>query len=387
MRAVLPVFFRPNWLGGANYFLGLVRALRAHPDPAGASLLVLSNEPARFGGAADANHVDIRHAPWLDARARPDYFLNGAANILLRYNAALFGAARRAGADIITHANPGRLPPCPTLFWMQDFQHRRLPEFFSRYERWRRDRNVRAAAASGHLLLSSDSAARDFAELYPECAGARVHVLRFPAYFDAPAAPADPAHDAALLARHRLPRGYYFLPNQFWRHKNHQVVVSALRMLPDGFVVACTGALADDRGDAHIAALRADIEAHGLHDRFRMLGIVPRGEMLALMRQARCVLNPSLFEGWSSTVEEAKHLGKRSILSALPVHREQAPAAALYFDPLDPGALAAAMRTVAEDEPEGAEAARAAAAQAAAPAAQAAFAAGYWRIAHEVAGR
>ena len=384
MKALLPVFFRRHWLGGANYFLGLVRALREHRDPLGGTVLVLSNEPDRFGPAPDATHVEVRYAPWLDATARPDYFVNGAVNIATRHNAALFHAARRARATVVTHANPGRLAPCPTLFWMQDFQHRRLPEFFSRYERWRRDRNVRAAAASGHLLLSSESAARDLRELYPECAGARVHVLRFPAFVDAADVAADPSHDDAVLTKHRLLRGYFFLPNQFWRHKNHAVVVEALRRLPREFVVVCTGALADDRGDAHIAALRAAIDAGGLQERFRMLGIVPRSEMLALMRQARAVLNPSLFEGWSSTVEEARRLGKRCILSSLPVHLEQAPESALYFDPLDAEALARAMRTVAEGEPAGAEAARAEAARAAAPAAQAAFAARYWRIAHEV---
>jgi len=387
MKIVLPVFFRPNWMGGTNYFLGLVRALRAHPETGGASLLVLSNEPERFGEDADAAQVTIRHAPWLDASARADYFLNGAVNILARHNTALFHAARQAGADVITHANPGRLAPCPTLFWMQDFQHRRLPEFFSRYERWRRDRNVRAAARSGHILFSSESAAKDFAELYPENAGARAHVLRFPPFFDAPDAAPDPAREAAVLAKHGLAGPYFFLPNQFWRHKNHQVVVEALRRLPPDFVVACTGQLTDSRGDAHIAALRGAIAAGGLHERFRLLGIVPREELLVLMRRARCVLNPSLFEGWSSTVEEAKRLGKRAILSDLPVHREQAPAAALYFPPHDADALAAAMREVAQGEAEGAEGLRAAAAQAAAPAAQAEFAANYWRIAREVAGQ
>ena len=45
MKAVLPVFFRRHWLGGANYFLGLVRALREHPDASGGTVLVLSNDP------------------------------------------------------------------------------------------------------------------------------------------------------------------------------------------------------------------------------------------------------------------------------------------------------------------------------------------------------
>jgi glycosyltransferase involved in cell wall biosynthesis len=46
-------------------------------------------------------------------------------------------------------------------------------------------------------------------------------------------------------------------------------------------------------------------------------------------------INPSLFEGWSTTVEEAKALGKFIILSDIKVHREQNPKDAVYFNAKD----------------------------------------------------
>jgi hypothetical protein len=59
------------------------------------------------------------------------------------------------------------------------------------------------------------------------------------------------------------------------------------------------------------------------------------------MHHAIAVLNPSLFEGWSTTVEEAKAQGKQMILSSLPVHMEQAQEhRARFFYPEDSGALA-----------------------------------------------
>jgi hypothetical protein len=51
------------------------------------------------------------------------------------------------------------------------------------------------------------------------------------------------------------------------------------------------------------------------------------------MRQAICVLNPSLFEGFSLTVDEARSLGKRMLLSDIPAHREQKPPKSSFFDP------------------------------------------------------
>lgn len=43
------------------------------------------------------------------------------------------------------------------------------------------------------------------------------------------------------------------------------------------------------------------------------------------MMTTNALLNPSRFEGWSTTVEEAKAAGTPMILSDIPVHREQAP--------------------------------------------------------------
>jgi glycosyltransferase involved in cell wall biosynthesis len=39
-------------------------------------------------------------------------------------------------------------------------------------------------------------------------------------------------------------------------------------------------------------------------------------------------------------VEEAKSLGKFVVVSDIPVHREQAPARGMFFDPSDPNSLA-----------------------------------------------
>jgi glycosyltransferase involved in cell wall biosynthesis len=61
--------------------------------------------------------------------------------------------------------------------------------------------------------------------------------------------------------------------------------------------------------------------------------MIPYHDVIGLMRLSAALLNPSLFEGWSTTVEEAKALKKYMILSDLRVHREQAGDSANYFDP------------------------------------------------------
>jgi glycosyltransferase involved in cell wall biosynthesis len=105
------------------------------------------------------------------------------------------------------------------------------------------------------------------------------------------------------------------------------------------------------------------------------------------MRACRAVINPSLFEGWSTTVEEAKSLGKQAIVSDLPVHREQAPLRCMYFDPRDPEKLADALWLVWNNFDPSEEERAATTAAAALPERRMSFARAYESIVIDVVGR
>ena len=71
-----------------------------------------------------------------------------------------------------------------------------------------------------------------------------------------------------------------------------------------------------------------------------VLGKVGRGDILQLLRRATVLVQPSRFEGWNTTVEDAKALGCPVILSDLAVHREQCPDSLGFFSCDDAHALA-----------------------------------------------
>ena len=58
------------------------------------------------------------------------------------------------------------------------------------------------------------------------------------------------------------------------------------------------------------------------------------------------VINHSLFEGWRSSVEEAKSMYKEIILSNIKVHLEQNPELGHFFDPNNPSELSKVMLNV-----------------------------------------
>jgi glycosyltransferase involved in cell wall biosynthesis len=152
--------------------------------------------------------------------------------------------------------------------------------------------------------------------------------------------------DTKPMSREELSRTYpasepyFFLPNQFWQHKNHGVVVEALRQLPAKIKVLCTGSMDDYRDKTYVPNLLAKVKEAGLEERFVCLGSVPYPVMVSLMDHAIAVLQPSLFEGWSTTVEESKAMLKRIVLSKIAVHVEQAPERGIYFTPDAPDSSA-----------------------------------------------
>jgi glycosyltransferase involved in cell wall biosynthesis len=152
--------------------------------------------------------------------------------------------------------------------------------------------------------------------------------------------------DRAIADSYGLPARFFFLPNQFWKHKNHLLVLDALAMLRERnrtVVVAACGRQLDPRNPKHFSHVQTSIERLGLRQEFRLLGLVPYPHLAALMRASVALLNPSCLEGWSTTVEEARTLGVPLVLSDLDVHREQAGNDAIYFDRTSAAALANAL--------------------------------------------
>jgi glycosyltransferase involved in cell wall biosynthesis len=338
------------WPGGLHYLKNVFRLLGGRPE--------LGVEPVLFAPPdAEAELAVLRPAltvpPVLDPALGRRAGLRLAAALALGADPVvrrLFDE-RRIDVAFENASFHGWRIGRPTIAWFPDLQHRRMPHLFGRRRYWRREIGFRAQVAAGRsVLLSSREAEADCVRFYP---GARGRTFAVPFAVPLPEPLPDGGAVAAAAARHGLPARYVHLPNQFWAHKDHRTAVEAAALLRDRgaeATVVCTGPVDDPRDPAHVPALLARIAELGLGDRFRVLGAIPYAEMTAIMRGARAVLNPSRFEGWSTTVEEAKALGVPLLLSDIPVHREQAPAAS-FFPCGDAGALAGLLARTAEGPP------------------------------------
>lgn len=235
--------------------------------------------------------------------------------------------------------------PVPYITWIYDFQHVLFPDMFTPETRAARDRIFHAHAQSATLvLLTAEDVRKDF-EAFAPAHAVKARVVQFVAHI--PLSVYDKALE--LLSTYHLPEKFFYLPNQFWKHKNHVVVLEALRILEKRAVqpcIVCTGNLIDPRHPTYFADLMQKLSLWNIRSQVIFLGIVPREHVFMLMRQAICVINPSLFEGLSLSVAESKSLGKRVMLSDLPVLREQDPLCSVYFDPRDAKDLADKMEMI-----------------------------------------
>jgi glycosyltransferase involved in cell wall biosynthesis len=241
--------------------------------------------------------------------------LPGAVPELLWEQAGLPRALRRRRAALV-HAPNCFLPlrrPCPGVVTIHDLAFEAFPADFAPRTRWKYATfTPRAARSAERVICDSAFAAGDVAARYGVDRD-RIRVV--------PLAPSLPPGDAPV------PAGDYVLAvGDVRAKKNLGVLVEATRRLGVRLVLAGLG----DPGP--LAA--PHVEATGWVDDARLD---------ALMRGARVLAHPSLYEGFGLVLVEAMARGTPVACADATALPETAGGAAELFDPHDPAAVAAAL--------------------------------------------
>jgi glycosyltransferase involved in cell wall biosynthesis len=239
------------------------------------------------------------------------------------------------------------------ITWIPDFQHHHFPDLFSSEERESRTRRFNCLIQTGHrLVVSSQDAKADCLRFYDADAN-RVTVMPFCTALSPDCFNGDPQ---SLLKQMKLPERFLVFPAQFWKHKNHENLFRAMGKLKrSGKSVpslVCTGKAEDYRNPDHAPRMLALLEKEGILDEVHLTGVIPRKPQIQLLRASLGIVQPSLFEGWSALVEDARALGKPIALSDIPVHREQKPPRSRFFDPMDVDAIAESLLWLWNLQPE-----------------------------------
>lgn len=322
-----------EWMGGVNYFRNLLFALNAVDDQ--------KLDIYFFVGKKADNEIKNMFKPYanviedsvFDRKSLKWYFMK-IEQKFFRTNFLLSNFLKSYGIEVLSHASITNLMGIKTINWIPDFQHIHLPHMFSQKELDIRNKSfIDLIKQSNIVLLSSYDALKDFKNFAPSYEN-KARILQFVSQPDKRYFELNDDDKVKLLKKYEIPTKFFYIPNQFWKHKNHMLVFEAIKQLVQegsDICLVCTGYLQDYRNLDYIEAIQRFIVENNLEKNIKLLGLVDYEDVFGLVKFSQVVINPSLFEGWSSTVEECKSVGKNMILSDLEVHKEQY-SDATFFD-------------------------------------------------------
>ena len=147
-----------------------------------------------------------------------------------------------------------------------------------------------------------------------------------------------------LLEKYKLPKNYLFYPAQFWPHKNHIVILLALKVLKEkynlDFVAVFTGS---DKGN--LKYIKEKTKDFGLGKKVYFLGFVSQGELVQLYKNAFALVFASFFGPDNIPPLEAFALNCSVIAAQVSGSEYQLAGAAILFDPKNEQDLADKIKT------------------------------------------
>ncbi len=338
--------FSSSWMGGIIYIINVVKTLNFLDDKEKPEIfLFYKPDLSRFLDEFDYPYLNLVEWDF------PPLIQGNIKSWLLRKNLFIEEILKKYPLDTVYPLQdyPVRIKTNVKLVsWSADFQHKHYPEFFSKKQILGRDRRVKNALRNAdHLVLSSHDAHKDLTRFFKVRNELNINIYHFVSIIDN----LENVNFKDLRAKYNLPENYFLVSNQFHKHKNHRVLLIALAKLKKMGIrkhMAITGKFPDASDSPYMAELHSIIEDNKLQDQISLLGIISRNDQLMLMRHSQAVLQPSLFEGWSTVIEDARSLQVPVVASNLNVNIEQLGEDGVYFDPHNPDELVSILKDYQE---------------------------------------
>jgi len=348
--------FDRTWLGGVYYLINIIKSLNSLEEAEKPEIILFYNKNlADFVDQIDYNH--LTPVLW----NFPSVYKGYLKSFLFRKNVfidGMFDAYELDGLypvnDQPTRSKKAQKNGIKVIAWFADLQHKFYPEFFKKKKLILRETKLKLLLKnSNELVVSSHDVKDHFDKFYYLRKKLNIEVLQFVSIID------DVAFDHIddLKEKYNLPNAYYMVSNQFYKHKNHLIVFKALaEILSKGSSkvhIVMTGKMEHYNNPEFITQLRNEINNNNLESNLSMLDVIPREEQLCLMKHAKAVIQPSLFEGWSTVIEDAKSLQVPVIAANIKVHLEQLEDKGVYFDPHNEKQLATILSTFENNKRDG----------------------------------
>lgn len=314
-----------KWMGGVNYFLNLLWLIKNEIKDFETFAFISPSLDENLKKQIQANSDHMICVDFLKTKT-PKWVLFKFCNKFFLRNFVAEKILKYYQIDIVSHTC-SLFRDIKSIAWIPDFQHKHLPQMFSKREIDNRNKTFLALIKNTQAtIVSSLDAFKDCCDFAPQYSS-KIYIFHFISQIKK-----DIGLDSNLLKEKGIKSPFFFVPNQLWKHKNHTLLIEAAKILLDkniGFQIICSGNMNDYRHKDYKHHILNLIKKYNLEQNILFLGLISYEQVIMLMKHSIAVINPSLFEGWSSIVEECKSLEKPMVLSDIDVHLEQYPQA--YF--------------------------------------------------------
>lgn len=314
--------YNENWIAGTYYLLNIINALNTLEDTVKPIIVIITKDTANLKLVKKETNY-----PYLKVFIHPQKLskLQRGINMLgSLFGQIIFSKNKKIPVDFLYPDYTNKLisKNLKKVTWIPDFQERFLPAFFSDTEIVSRKKwQTNIAKNNDIVVFSSENAKNHFTTFYKDS-----RVKKIVLHFAVTLPDFSKLDTKQIISKHHLPKSYFFAPNQFWAHKNHITILKAVKILKEKGIevfVAFSGKDHDYRNKDYVASLKKFIIENNIEKNISFLGFLDRKEQLLILKNSIAVIQPSLFEGWSTVVEDSKALNKHIILSDLEVHKEQ----------------------------------------------------------------
>ncbi len=318
-------FSHERWLGGSNYFSNLFEGMRLYSNNSITIFTGLDKKKLN----PKFRRLKIVYISMLDPNKKINILINYVRLLILilfKRDFILESVLKKYRIEILSHSFPlGKYSKIKSVSWIPDLQQLHLKHLFSLKKRFKRWLDIFILKDNSTTILFSSKTVRDDFLLNYNIKKEKTAVLNFLNKL-----PIKKPNGTLF----RKFGKYFMISNQFWIHKNYDLIIDSLIELKKKNIkptIVSTGTKFDWRSSTYYETLIKKIKKNKLFN-FKILGNLSREQQLSLIMNAIYLINPSKSEGWNSAIEEAKSLDTRVLASNLKVHKEQLGPKGTYFD-------------------------------------------------------
>ncbi len=310
-----------NWGGGISYFKNLLQLLNNSHT---LDLMIFTDDINFIKNKITKNNrvVEIGFLK----KDSLYFFISRFVNFIFNKNIFLYFLLLKNKIDVLSHRRLFKNKKIKIIGWIPDLQNKVYPNFFSKATLEQRENYINDEIKNtDKIFVSSDQIKKEFKKYYK----LKKNIIPFRMVLET----------FKKKNKTNIKKKFIYFPSQFWVHKNHMVVLGAIKELKKIGVklqFVFSGNKKDYRSLNYFDKLKKKIHELGIYKEVKILSNISEKKKIYFQSSCIAMINPSYYEGWSTLNEEARSLNKFIFLSNINGHIEQKNAGSIYFSTNNP---------------------------------------------------